>query len=172
VPGTIPIASIVANSATATGLEWQAPASGSFVGCSVYKSSTQSIADGSGTTVTYNAEYYDTDAFHDNSTNNSRITIPSGKGGKYLITVNLIIAANTTGVRIIGLLKNGDFTNGQQLLNVSAPSTGSGRLSGATVMDLAVSDYIEVQVFQNSSGSLDLEDTYSDNVFTATYLGA
>jgi hypothetical protein len=153
-------------------IKWSTPAGGGFVGCSIYKSSNQSISNGSGTVVTYNAEFYDTDAFHDNSTNNSRITIPAGKAGKYLITVTIIYAANATGIRIVGLLKNGDFTNGQQLINLDPPSSGTTRLTAATVMDLAEADYIQIETLQTSGGSLDLDSTYSDNVFTATYLGA
>src|SRR5688572_4346642 len=36
--------------------------------------------------VGFDAEDYDTDTFHDTVTNNSRITIPSGKDGKYHIS--------------------------------------------------------------------------------------
>jgi hypothetical protein len=35
-------------------------------------------------TLAFNSERFDTDAFHDNSTNNSRLTIPTGMGGTML----------------------------------------------------------------------------------------
>jgi len=162
---------LTADSTASTGLAWSAPAA-TFVGCSVYKTSNQSIPNGNSALVTYDAENYDTDAFHSTSTNTSRMTIPSGKSGKYLITVNLIYAINSTGVRIIGLLKNGNFTDGQELFNINAPGTASARLSASTVMNLTAGDYIEVETYQDSGGSLNLDFTYLDNVFTITYLGA
>jgi hypothetical protein len=51
VPGTIPIASIVANSATATGLEWQAPAGGGKV-LQVIQASTATSVSNSTTSYT------------------------------------------------------------------------------------------------------------------------
>jgi hypothetical protein len=72
---------LVADSSTATGLKWAAPAGGGFVGCSLYKTAVQSISNDTNTIINWDAEYFDTDGFHSNVTNNSRITIPSGKGG-------------------------------------------------------------------------------------------
>ncbi|KKK98405.1 hypothetical protein LCGC14_2643110, partial [marine sediment metagenome] len=44
-----------------------------------------SIASGSDISVEWNAETFDSGAFHDNSTNPNRLTVPSGLGVKYLI---------------------------------------------------------------------------------------
>jgi hypothetical protein len=38
------------------------------------------------TLITWNQEEFDTDAYHSTSSNTSRITIPAGKAGKYLIS--------------------------------------------------------------------------------------
>jgi len=81
---------LVADSSTSTGLKWATPSSGStFVGVQVTKITTnQSIPDSTYTVVSFNSEDFDTNTYHDNSTNNSRFTIPSGKAGYYAISFN------------------------------------------------------------------------------------
>jgi hypothetical protein len=80
---------LVADSAETTGLKWATPASGStYVGCVLSKGSNQTITAGSYQAITFTTEDIDTDGFHSNATNTSRITVPTGKGGKYLITAN------------------------------------------------------------------------------------
>lgn len=57
-----------------------------FVGAKVYNNTTQaSFGAGVEGVMVFNAEDYDTDGFHDTVTNNSRLTIPAGLGGKYLV---------------------------------------------------------------------------------------
>lgn len=54
------------------------PVDVSFKGCRVYRTSNVlSMTSGFETTVGFDNEEQDTDGFHDNSTNNMRITIPS-----------------------------------------------------------------------------------------------
>lgn len=87
---------------------WATPASGStFVGVSVYGGG-QNLANATFTAVVFNGENFDTNSFHDNTTNNTRITIPSGKGGYY--QVNLAggaFAPSATGYRGYEIRKNG-----------------------------------------------------------------
>lgn len=52
--------------------------------CSLTKSGTQAVTAGNHTAITFDGETFDTASMHDNSTNPSRITIPSGQGGYYL----------------------------------------------------------------------------------------
>lgn len=69
-------------------------------GCRVYKTADQGVPNGNTDVVTWNAEDYDSDAFHDTATNNSRVTVPTGFGGFYLVTCKLTSdadAANNTG---------------------------------------------------------------------------
>ena len=61
---------------------------GAFRGCRLYRASAQSVTTGSAQTLTWDTESFDTDTFHDNSTNNSRITIPSGVS-KVVVTANI-----------------------------------------------------------------------------------
>jgi len=152
VPGTIPIASIVADSAEATGLKWAAPAGGSsFVGASIYNNASQSISNATWTVLNFNSENFDTDAFHSTSTNTSRITIPSGKNGKYLVTMKGHFAGNSTGDRYVSLAKNGASAGAWRLSAVSGASIGFGQ---SVVMDLVATDYLQLEVYQDSGGSL------------------
>ena len=55
----------------------------SYKGVKVHKTATQSVSNGpSDVAVTFDAEDWDTDGFHDNASNNSRLTVPAGLSGK------------------------------------------------------------------------------------------
>ena len=163
---------LTADSAEATGMKWAAPAGG-FVGCSLYDtSSTQSIANGTNTALTWDSESFDTDGFHSTSSNTSRITVPSGKGGKYLFTGATFYAANATGVRVLKFFKNGselfesNFNKGD--------GTNFTTCNISALIDLVATDYIELVTLQNSGGNL---NAYKNSApfygwLAAQYLGA
>jgi hypothetical protein len=65
-------------------------------GCRLYKSADQTVANGNNDVISFNSEVYDTDGFHDTATNNSRITIPAGFDGYYLVIANATSDADAT----------------------------------------------------------------------------
>lgn len=73
-----------------------------FMGARAKKSADQTAANYSaGVIIAWDAESFDTDAFHDTSTNNSRMTIPSGLGIKSVnvkgdVYVSSLAASNYT----------------------------------------------------------------------------
>lgn len=143
---------LTADSAQATGLKWAAPASSGFVGASIYNNASQSISNTTYTILTFNSEVFDTDSFHDTATNNSRITIPSGKGGKYLIVAKFHFAGNATGTnRLGGIVKNGTNVGLFRGINGNSSSVG---WNASVILDLVATDYIELEVYQDSGGSL------------------
>lgn len=136
---------------------WSTPAATTptFVGCSLTKSANQSLANNTSTAITFDGEKFDTSGFHDNTTNNSRITIPSGKGGYYLITGNLKFTSSTGGVRRADLNKNGTLIELYFLQYPNAGSDWTGS-SFASIENLAVGDYIELFGQQSSGGALNV----------------
>lgn len=153
----------------ATAPEWGA-ASTAFVGASVYKSTTQAITNNTATAITFDLENFDTDAFHSNVTNNSRLTIPVGKAGKYLVTGVAAFASNSTGIRRWIFYKNGSAA--MNIGNVSAASAGDTRLNGAWLVDLAEGDYVEFFCIQTSGGNLNISGNAADVFFGIQFLGA
>jgi len=147
-----------------------APAGASLVGCSLYKSANQSINNNTYTALTFNSEDYDTDAFHDNSTNTSRITIPSGKGGKYLITGIVIFQDNATNDRTVYLYKNGSID--QEMFSMGNAGGFNSSSCMSIVLVLAAADYIELFALQNSGGPLNIIGGAQRTHFQVYYLGA
>jgi len=156
----------------ATAPEWTTvSATPTYSGCAIYKTSTQSTANGVATSVTYDGEYLDTNGYHSTSSNTSRITIPSGKAGKYLVTGNLQFASIISANIVLFLVKNGaqivTSQYPQQSINYSSGAT---TLNVSAIVDCAVGDYLEIQAFQGSGGNQDV--SANRNWFTASLLGA
>lgn len=154
---------------------WATASSGStFAGCQLYKTSSQSVSDNTNTTISFEAEFFDSDNYHDNTTNNSRITIPSGKAGKYFVFASLGMDANTTGRRLVYIFKNGaTYSNGIE--NALAPiSSNNGSTLTMGIVDLAVGDYVTAVFYQNSGGSLNVTSTSGSGYtrFGAFLIGA
>jgi hypothetical protein len=150
---------------------WATPASGlTYVGAQVTNTSSQSIPNGTYTTLNFQSENFDTDGFHDNSTNNSRLTIPAGKGGKYLITTQINFANNSTGLRIIEITKNGGATLAQSMFSPISGSTSTFAFS--CVVSAVATDYFTMQAYQSSGGSLNVNSGSDSTRFDISYLGA
>lgn len=141
-----------------------------FVGCSVYKSGLQSINTATYTALTWDLENYDTDSIHSTVSNTSRFTVPTGKGGKWLLSGTLQYASNSTGQRGGAIYINGVLYSYMNQLQ----STGALDiiLSSAVVLNLAAADYVEVYGWQNSGGALDVKGNTSGSIIQFSYLGA
>ena len=140
-----------------------------FAGCRLFKSAGQTIADTTNTALTFDSETYDTNTYHDNSTNTSRITIPSGKAGYYLFVCKWSLGENPIGYRQVELRKNGTAVD---RTSIRGTSSGQNFIILSTVQSSAVSDYFEFFVYQNAGENLGAESGTLQTVFTAAYLGA
>jgi hypothetical protein len=168
---TIPISSIVADSATATGLKWAAPATPTFIGCSASFGAAQSISNTTDTLITWDTEQYDTSGFHSNVTNNSRMTIPTGLGGYYLIRCTISMDAYAGGSRIT-IKKNAGASRVIGSFGYTSASYTTPMVMG--IFNLSAADYIYAEMYQNTGGSVlargnDLADS---SFFQIQYLGA
>ena len=120
-----------------------------------FLSSDQTLSDNVYAKVQFNTEVYDTDSAYDNSSN-YRFTVPSGEAGKYLVIYQLLMYdsnANLYGARS-ALYKNGSLH--QEALNEGGTSSATfynDTQNVSVIVDLAVSDYLEVYGRGNTSDS-------------------
>jgi hypothetical protein len=164
---------LTADSAEATGMKWAAPGAG-FVGCRAYATSDQTMNNGANVMFNLDSENYDTNGFHSTTTNNSRITIPSGKAGYYLITGVATYQGGSAGQGQRDLYVQLNGTTG--LVNVVSQRVSNLNFLGMSLSDvqyLAVGDYIELGGYQDSGTSASTFTQGSRRVFLAVqYLGA
>jgi hypothetical protein len=121
----------------------------------VYNNANIVLPNATWTAITCNSERFDTDAFHDTATNNSRLTIPVGKDGYYTIGAHVWISGSTLGVRGLMIQLNGSTS----IAAIQVPATGGGSstaLSISTFYMLSAGDYVEVFVWQNSGSAITL----------------
>jgi hypothetical protein len=145
---------LTADSTTATGLKWATPTASSptFVGCSIYNSSALSPANATDTLLTFDSELFDSNAFHDTSTNTGRVTIPTGYGGKYLVNYAVRGVANSTGYRTLTIYKNN--TSFVQFVDQVANGTVTSYPTRSIILNLAAGDYLTFYYYQNSGSAL------------------
>lgn len=137
-----------------------------FSGCSLTKSATQSIADSTFGAISFNGETYDTSTYHDNATNNTRITVPTT--GYYRFTGSVAWATIAGPANFISTL----YKNGSEIV----PSRS--RLNQATGADvvlkafhdllLTAGDYVELMGRQTTGGAV---NATADCVFQCQFLG-
>lgn len=144
---------------------WATPAAPSFSGVALL-GNDPSISAATRTVLAWDSETFDTDGYHSNVTNNSRITIPSGKAGKYYISHGAYWNSGTTRT-IVRILKNGTSQRDMQWFGNGSSEFGSVIFA---YLDLAVGDYIQIDVY-NTSGTLTY-NTSGTCGFNAIYLGA
>ena len=124
--------------------------------CRANRTTTQSIADITWTAVSFTAaDSWDTDSFHSTVSNQSRLTVPSGLGGKYLIVASVPWANHTNGWRDLSIRANGStgLTTARVGTGVANPYPIS---TITTIEQLAAGTYVEVIVWQNSGAALDV----------------
>jgi hypothetical protein len=119
-----------------------------------YMSTTQSFNATTLTYITLDSEAYDTNVFHDNTTNNSRLTAPIT--GTYCVAGG-IWYATTSGTNYLLFDKNhgGVYIRGGA---IAVGGTASG-CSLTTDVALTAGDYIEMVGYHTQAGSIATGDT-------------
>lgn len=103
--------------------------------------------------IGFNAEDYDNGNGHDNTTNNTRWTVPTGRGGTYLIQGGWSPAGTSTGNITAQLYKNAAAISGTS--NRMPPIGGGGTIGVSTrlwIGTLAAADYIELGAINSAAG--------------------
>ncbi len=114
--------------------------------CHVYNSATQNLtADGG---LTFNSEDTDPSGMHSTSADTSRVTIPSGGGGFYIVHARLLAANPGTGSATHSIRKSGTTKLIEDVTNTTTNSPHQLTWMG----ELAAGDYLELYI-DKSDGS-------------------
>lgn len=116
-----------------------------FSGTRVSLASDASIAHSSNVTVDWTSEVFDTDTYHDNSTNPSRLTVPAT--GYYVSTGGLVWDTNTSGHRFAFIQING---SGNFAYSSADAIVRSRQTISTGPLLLTAGDYLTIVVNQNS----------------------
>jgi hypothetical protein len=128
---------------------------GTHLGVAAYHNAAQSINNATDTSIALNSERRDDSGFHDTSTNNSRLTVPTGMAGWYSISGNLAYASNATGLRQSAILLNGAT---YIVVNLQPAINGAQTIvSLTTEYYLNAGDYVELRAYQTSGGALNVD---------------
>ncbi len=150
---TIPSGATIVNSGTATNFGISSANTPTFL--ATLSGDKGTYGAGATTKVQFDNELIDTNSAYDPSTN-YRFTVPSGYAGNYLISTGLNIQSTTNGRAVrVAIYKNGGqlyqgayFLTSQYFQN-DQPNVAT--VSG--VVNLAVSDYIEIYGFMYDGGN-------------------
>jgi hypothetical protein len=118
-------------------------------------SSSISPATSTNAVMPFNGEVIDRDGGHNTVTNNSRYT--SQTAGYYLLTGAVGFVSNATGKRELLFLVNG--VDEYYVSSIPGLAAGFSGCSSSGRVYLAVGDYAEVNVWQNSGGALATNNT-------------
>ena len=144
------------------------PVGGYTEGARVYHNVPQLIPRATWTPLAFNSERYDTDNIHDPVTNNTRLTCKTP--GKYISTGHSTFPFHFAGKRLIGIRLNATIPIARHGHTRVISQTDD--LSIATIYSLALNDYIELLVYQDSNNVLNLlsEGNYTPE-FTIQRIG-
>lgn len=120
----------------------------------VYNNANISITTATTTALTFNSERYDLSTLHSTSTNTSRLTLPTA--GAWFIGGSVAWAANATGVRQLAIRKNGTTILSSVLGPASSGGVNGTQQAVSTEYSFAVNDYVELIVYQDSGGALNV----------------
>ena len=133
----------------------------------VYRTTAQTITTSTLTAVQFDNESYDTDAIHDNVTNNTRLTCKVA--GKYAISGGLELESVGAGNFSLIRIKLNNTTIMAE--SRQGPSNSSEVLSVATQINMAVNDYIELIVFHTAGINRNTGSTDQLTHFEMAYIG-
>lgn len=121
----------------------------------VYHNGTQAVATTAATVLTFDSEVLDTNGFHDNVTNNGRLTVPTGLGGIYVVfAVIPVESAQNPIIRVSLRLNGAGQTAGQITKGPSSTSQPLDTLTLVHLMSLAAGDYVDLVVENSAADSV------------------
>jgi hypothetical protein len=144
--------SLVADSGQAAGLKYAWP---NLPSCLARHSISQSIASGSTfVALSFNTDLHDDHGFHSTVSNTSRLTVPTGYAGKYIVFANFAWTASATGRRWGAIRYNGSEIKAHEVDFAPGAAEACGFSLSVGPIALADADYVECGGYQSSGGSL------------------
>lgn len=125
--------------------------------CHAQAGGAQSLSNVTYTTIALGTEAYDVGGCHSTVTNNSRLTVPSGGAGIYLVQALAAWASNSSNTRQCRIVANGLIVLTQDTRTVAGSYVHFSNLS--CFANLNDGDYVELQMYQDSGGSLNTDGT-------------
>jgi hypothetical protein len=130
----------------------------SFSGAFVQSTATQSLVNNTLTAVIWDSETHDIGGWHDNVTNNTRLTVPSGVN-YVVVAAGIEFANNATGLRACTMRKNGSGIAGMgaSMINAQADGSNATRINVVSApLAVTAGDYFELFAQQTSGGALNV----------------
>lgn len=139
----------------------------------ITRTTTMSVpTGGSVTIISWQSSVYNVRNMWSSGVNPSRITVPAGMDGLYLVSANVEYEANAdgaTGTRQVSLLRSGSVVGRQTI-----PGNGTGvatRVEYSRTISASAGDYFEIGLFQNCGSSLLINVTQTTPFVTARRVG-
>ena len=128
---------------------------GRLEGVAVYNDAVIPVPTGEWYPLPFNSERRDDAGFHSTTSNTSRLTVPAGKAGWYVISGHIAFDVSGVGtIRMIAIQFNGVTHIGYHL-NTPQAGTYHG-LSIATVYPLSATDFVELVAYQDTGSNLNV----------------
>ena len=129
-------------------------------GAHALSNATTNVSSGTVTAVAFAAaDLFDTDGYHSTSSNNTRITVPSGLGGRYLCVGYVALSANASGSRQAHFRVNGSAV--RRCVSQANAASQPWETTLTSSILLSVGDYVELIVFQDSGSTLTVSGSMS-----------
>jgi hypothetical protein len=130
------------------------------IGALVYPSSNQSLSSSSvQETLVFNTESYDVGDFHDNSTNNSRFTIPIGVT-KVLVSGCVAMLGSFVGMQDVYIGKGGIRFIGSPEHHHDAGYNNPKVTVNSGVLSVSATNYFELYIYKAATGTSEAARTW------------
>jgi len=160
---------LTADSTEALGLKWAAASAAAFSGARVVNSGTYTISTATDTLLTFDTETFDTNSYHSTVSNTSRLVAPTTGYYFFEAQVNWDYGGTAPNNPILRVKKNGSI---YQVANSFGTANRSSVMQTIGVVELNATDYIEIEVRQDSGGNVTIINANGCTNFTIYSLGA
>lgn len=126
-------------------------------GCKALRTANQSIPDGAWTSVAFTAaDAFDTDGYHDNTTNAEQIVVPTGLGGWYQINATIRWATDNDGDRAIRAIVNSSTVFDGDASDAAQFGAAVTIVNFVDEIQLNVGDVLQIQGYHQAGSALNI----------------